>query len=196
MARQELVDVELRNFISNANVEDWRKIWVPEHFRLIGRILDRGDDIMEHVESAKWNWGKKVYELRVSDNQIGFSLVSQGVTQAMMIIDISKKCKHWLQSNQNLVYIEYIQSAPWNNRQLNDGNVRYGGTGTILMRKAVEFSRNSLWRGRLGLHSLRNSEGFYRKAGMKELGADANYQGLSYFEMTPHQADIFMDKDY
>lgn len=31
---------------------------------------------------------------------------------------------------------------------------------------------------------------------MKELGADANYQGLTYFEMTPHQADIFMDKDY
>ena len=55
MARQEHVDVELRNFISNANVDDWRKIWVPEHFRLIGRILDRGDDILEHVESAKWN---------------------------------------------------------------------------------------------------------------------------------------------
>lgn len=63
-----------------------------EHFRLIGRILDHGNDIMEHVESAKWYWGKKVCELRASDNQSGFSLVSQGVTQAMMIIDISKKC--------------------------------------------------------------------------------------------------------
>lgn len=64
------------------------------------------------------------------------------------------------------------------------------------MRKAVEFSRNRLWCGRLGLHSLQNSEGFYRKAGMRELGADADYQGLTYIEMTPHEADKFMDKDY
>ena len=113
---------------------------ISRNSELTAIVSQDHSDAVRHLFNRcpeKLNWGKKVYELRVSDHQIGFSLDSQGVTQAMMIIDISKKCKHWLQSNEILVYIEFIQSAPWNNRHLNDCNVRYGGTGTILMRKAV-----------------------------------------------------------
>ena len=103
VSNQEYVDPELRNFITDASVEDWRSKWVPEMFRLISRILDRGGDIGEHIDSSKWNWSAKVLEMCLTDSQKGYSLVYHGVTQAMMIIDINKKCKLPQQQKEDLV---------------------------------------------------------------------------------------------
>ena len=45
--------------------------------------------------------------------------------------------------------------------------------------------------GRIGLHSLQSSIGFYERAGMSDLGFDFDNPRLTYFEMTPQQADNF-----
>jgi hypothetical protein len=47
---------------------------------------------------------------------------------------------------------------------------------------AVEISRLAGMEGRCGLHSLSQAEGFYRRIGMQDLGLDAGYDGLRYFE--------------
>ena len=159
VSNQKYVDAELRNFISEDSVEDWRSKWVPEMFRLVGRIFDRGGEIREHIDSPKWNWSAKVSDMRLTDSQMGCSLVSQGETQAMMIVDINKKCKLPQQQNGDLVYIEYIQTAPWNNRRLNDNFVRFAGCGSILFHKAIRLSRAMSMGGRIGLHSLQSSIG-------------------------------------
>lgn len=89
------------------------------------------------------------------------------------------------------MYIEYIQTAPWNNRRLNDNFVRFAGCGSILIHKAIRLSRAMSMGGRIGLHSLQSSIGFYERAGMSNLGFDFDNPRLTYFEMTPQQADNF-----
>lgn len=57
-----------------------------------------------------------------------------------------------------------------------------------MFQKAIKYSMKMLWNGRIGLHSLKGTEGFYRKAKMSDLGLDFEYEGLSYFEITLCQA--------
>lgn len=138
---QRYVKGEFRNFISDENLADWQAKWLPEQYRSIVRILERGGNVLDHADSSKWKCRKKVSFMRLNPSQRGFSLVYQGVTQGMIIVDISKKCKHPAQKNENLVCIDYIQVAPWNNRKLNGNSVRFSGVARYLMRKTVEYSK-------------------------------------------------------
>jgi len=56
-------------------------------------------------------------------------------------------------------------------------------------------SEDEGFKGRLGLHSLPQADNFYRKIGMTDLGQDASYQNLRYFEMTSEQARAFFEKE-
>ena len=69
---------------------------------------------------------------------------------------------------------------------------RYKGAGTLLMRTAIELSLELEYKGRIGLHSLRQADGFYTHCGMTDLGPDAAFYGLRYFEMTSEQAALYL----
>ena len=125
----------------------------------------------------------------------GFSIVCDGLTQGMMIVDtVKKRCRLDSQKGQHLVYVKFVETAPWNRGELFDPP-RYRGIGSILIRAAVTLSEDSEFHGRIGLHSLPQANGFYANTcGMTDVGADPNYQGLRYFEMTPEQAQAFVAK--
>ena len=89
------------------------------------------------------------------------------------------------------MYIEFIQVAPWNNRKLNENMVKFKGVGNIMFQKAIEYSKKMLWSGRVGLHSLQSTEGFYQKAEMTNLGLDIEYEGLTYFQLAPPKAEYY-----
>ena len=93
----------------------------------------------------------------------------------------------------NLAYVEFLEAAPWN-RPEHARPTRFRGTGSVLIAAAIQVSRDEGYRGRLGLHSLPQSEPFYRNAiGMQDFGPDDGYPGkLRYFEMTANAADHFM----
>ena len=93
-------------------------------------------------------------------------------------------------AGQELVYIDYVATAPWNRRQIQDPE-RLRGVGSLLVGTAVEASRMKGLDGRCGLHSLPSAEPFYRKIGMKDFGADASYHGLVYFEFDAAAAHAF-----
>lgn len=62
----------------------------------------------------------------------------------------------------------------------------------MLTRQTVEFSRDNSCDGRIGLHSLPQSEKYYiNKIGMTNLGIDTSYQYLRYYELTPNNPKIF-----
>ena len=124
-----------------------------------------------------------------------FSIVCNGLTQGMMIVDtVKKRCRFDTQKGQHLVYVEFIETAPWNRAEL-FAPPRYRGIGSILIRAAIALSDDSEFHGRIGLHSLPQANGFYATTcGMMDLGADPDYQGLHYFEMTPEQARAFVAK--
>ncbi len=91
--------------------------------------------------------------------------------------------------------MEYLENAPWNRKELLFDPPRYRGVGTILIGAAIDLSKSEGFKGRLGLHSLPQSNRFYANTcGMTDMGVDASYQNLSYFEMTPEQAEAFIEK--
>ena len=124
----------------------------------------------------------------------GFSVVCDELTQGMMFVDtVTRRCKLPNQSGQHLVYVDFIENAPWNRRELLFDPPRYRGIGTILMRAAMELSISEEFKGRIGLHSLPQANAFYANTcGMTDLGADETYQGLRYFEATVEQAEAFL----
>lgn len=63
------------------------------------------------------------------------------------------------------------------------------------MTAAIAVSEDEGFKGRLGLHSLPQADDFYRKIGMTDLGQDAAYQNLRYFEMTSEQARAFFEQE-
>ena len=69
------------------------------------------------------------------------------------------------------------------------------GVGSALLTAAVALSVEEGFKGRLALHSLPQADAFYRKIGMTDLGSDAQYQNLRYFEMTADQARVFLEEE-
>lgn len=126
----------------------------------------------------------------------GFSIVCNGITQGMMFTDIvGKRCRLAEQKGKHLAYIDFVENAPWNRKELLYDPPRYRGVGTILIRAAVELSMQEEFNGRVGLHSLPQANAFYANTcGMTDMGADQTYQGLRYFEMTAKQAEVFRTK--
>jgi L-amino acid N-acyltransferase YncA len=74
---------------------------------------------------------------------------------------------------------------------------RYRGIGSILVRAAIELSKQEEFKGRIGLHSLPQADSFYSTTcGMSDLGVEAEspYAPMRYFEMTSEQAEAFIKK--
>ena len=83
-------------------------------------------------------------------------------------------------TGKRLVYVNYVVTAPWNDSAFSS-QPAYKLVGTNLLDGAILISRRMRMRGRIGLHSLVQSEEFYRRYGMIETGIDAE-TGLKYFE--------------
>ncbi len=111
-----------------------------------------------------------------------------------MIVNTIKRCRIQQHANKHLVYVEYLEAAPWNRRDIPNWT-RFNGVGTVLIAAAIQLSIDEGNHGRIGLHSLPQADTFYRdKCGMTDLGLDSSYQPhpLRYFEMTENQATAFI----
>ncbi|MEP0873982.1 hypothetical protein NDA01_30215 [Trichocoleus desertorum AS-A10] len=86
-----------------------------------------------------------------------------------------------LPQRDRLIYVEALAVAPWNRRLLE--NPPYlQGVGRTLLLWARQRSLELGYGGRVGLHALPGSEGFYRRNQMAEYGPDSDKEGLIYFE--------------
>lgn len=121
----------------------------------------------------------------------GFCVVAQGVTQGLAQVNLTRSTREAGQAGKPLVYVEYLEVAPWNRPELG-ATPRLRGLGSALLTAAVMLSEAEGFRGRIGLHSLPQADDFYRRCGMTDLGLDPAYQNLRYFEMTAEQARAFL----
>jgi hypothetical protein len=190
------VDAELWDAITDKNLADWEAEWLPELFRVLQQLNRAGVERRLWPQSRHWDWRAKLKGIEGLLSQPCFSVVCQGVTQGMMIANTTKRARIQSQRNQHLVYVEYLESAPWNRKTLlASGQAAFGGIGSILMRAAIEVSLNEEYKGRVGLHSLPQANDFYANTcDMTDLGPDANYENLRYYEFTPEQAQAFINR--
>lgn len=175
----ELVPARLHDSILPGHLDDHERLWKP----LV---------TAEAEEHGHWDWRRKCDHFAPQLSYQSFALECEGEAQGLMIVNTIKRCRVPEQANKHLVYVEYLEAAPWNRRDV-EGRVRYKGVGPVLIAAAVQLSIDEGNHGRIGLHSLPQADAFYReKCGMTDLGPDPDYHRLRYFEMTEGRAADFM----
>lgn len=189
------VAAELWDAITEEQLVHWEDEWMPALHAVVERMKAAGVERSLLPQSRHWDWRRKAQAFSGRLANPSFCVVCQGMTQGMMILDTLHSARIESQAGRDLVYIEYLENAPWNRRDMTGEPPRFVGVGSLLLRAAIELSREEGFKGRLGLHSLPQSNDWYaNKCGMTDLGIDAGYQNLRYFEMTPEQAEAFIAK--
>lgn len=188
------VEAELRDAIEQAQIDDWAAHWVPATLTMIQTLVTNQVPREKWPQSLHWDWPRKTAQVQGLLAFRGFSVVAQGVTQGMSQVDLTKSAREPSQARKPLIYVEYLEVAPWNRPELGS-TPRLRGVGSALLTAAVALSREEGFKGRVGLHSLPQADAFYRRCGMTDLGPDAAYQNLRYFEMTVAQAHTFLEEE-
>jgi Acetyltransferase (GNAT) domain len=157
--------------LSDKHLADFDTFWLP-------RLHDSEED-------SHWDWRKKSLFLSTL-NYEKHALECENITQGLMILEIDYHHSR-LEPGKNLVYVDYLATAPWNRPSIQDPPM-YRGVGTALLMFAIKRSFDLEYKGRVGLHALPLAEKFYKKIGLVDFGADAEKQGLSYFELSVNEA--------
>jgi hypothetical protein len=188
----EAVEAELWDDISDEHVNLWRDTWQPRIEKLIQHLEEQNVPLEEWPQDLHWMWDKKTALSREYLSERRFAITCEGDLQGLMIVNLTKLTGRLpCQKGKDLVYIEYISTAPWNRPDLTETTI-FRGVGSIVVRAAIEVSQLEGFRGRIALHSLPQACRFYREAcGMTDSGPDATYSNLNYFEMTEPQAAKF-----
>ena len=146
-------------------------------------------------EHHHWSWKWKLQQELNRDSLFKcFGIIADDEPQGLMLLNYGREYLSRMpgQTNRLLIYLSYIESAPWNIKEYSK-KPRYGSIGTTLYTAAIHYSNRLGFDRRVALHSLPGAEGFYTKrCKMRNCGADQNYQGLVYFESTPEDSLFFL----
>jgi hypothetical protein len=153
-------------------------VWSPAREELAAALRAGG----AYLESGHWDWTGKVE--RVEQGQLSLVAIEcEGDVQGLMAIPLQPR-PAILTPGERLVYVDYLETAPWNLRAPGR-QPRYLGAGKAMIGQAIHISRELGLGGRVGLHSLPQAEHFYAAAcRMTRIRADPDYYHLLYFEYT------------
>lgn len=169
-----------------------RDLAILEFFQLppADRTSEKWREIEERyaVQDQHWDWPQKCSPVPGAKHSI-LSLLNGVDVEAAMLLFHGRTSRD-PSAPLPLLYVDYVAVAPWNRRAFQEPQ-RFRHLGTIMIGAAVELSRTLGLDGRLGLHSLPQSEGFYRRIGMRDYGLDAGSQSLRYFEFDEPAARAF-----
>lgn len=153
----------------------------PEHLAQIETIW-KGMLLALQEPDKAWNWD---YKLRLATNEDRFEayvVEVDEITQGVMLIETQwHRSQIDSSSRPRLVYVEYLSTAPWNRRFIEDPP-DFMGIGRALMAFSRRRSAELGYDGRVGLHALPIAEGFYHQLQMPDYGPDPDKDGLVYFE--------------
>jgi len=168
--------------------------WAPERSVVMQELLQQGVSRDKWPQSLHWDWRKKSPQLKLLESA-GYGIVCDKRWQGVML---TKTASHFAMLDKDkgkpLVYVDYLEVAPWNWVIPEIGREgEFRGIGSLLFWRAVKQSQEEGFYGRVGLHALPQSEPFYEKGcGMTPVGRDASKQNLLYFELSRQQAERFL----
>ncbi|QKQ75217.1 GNAT family N-acetyltransferase [Nostoc sp. TCL240-02] len=171
--------IELKRGVDNTSVEAYLVDLVQRHI----------DDYVNYwVESLRlfsqedkyWDWIFKLRYISNQENLEGYAIECENKTQGLMIIETQMHGSR-LNVGKRLVYVDGIATAPTNRMEI-QRPPQFKGVGQALLNFARIRSVELGYEGRIGLHSLPRSEGFYEKQNMLNCGSEEEYDNLVYFE--------------
>jgi hypothetical protein len=170
--------------IVEKNLVDFETIWRPALADRIPAPASQTDLIAANIQDRHWDWRQKA---QVTDKLLeyqSFAVEADAITQGLMITSSISFCRLPSQKAKPLIYVDFLAAAPWNRPNFTP-SPKYRGVGKLLIFAAMSQSLDEGYEGRIGLHSLHESETFYQQVfHMQDLGPDTDHQGLRYFEMT------------
>ncbi len=186
---EEEVAATLREDLKPADLIAIEREWAHDRDRLRRELFRSGIDRGNWPQSLHWDWSKKAPELTLLAST-GYAIEFEGATQGVMLTKTAP-CVSLLEKGKPLVYIDYLEVAPWNWNVAElgrDGEFR--GVGSVLFFIAILQSQREGYHGRVGLHALPQAEPFYagNACRMTWLGPDRDKQNLSYYELTRDEA--------
>lgn len=194
VATNDVVPAELVCGIEMAHLLDWHSAWQPALGAIKATLYEQGVPKEQWPQSGHWRWPEKVAEGYLLGFET-FCLTAEGMTQAMMRIDLSKESRLQGFEGKPIAYVDYLEVAPWNQPIVGMPR-RFRYAGKIMMIAAAALSVELEFKGRIGLHSLPQSESFYQDLGMIDLGPDKEVNGeLRYFEMTADVAQALISQE-
>lgn len=193
-ADDEFVEAIVRDELQVSDFTEVENSWHSERLQVIATLNKANVPIDQLPQSLHWNWARKAPQLHLL-HAFGFGLICEAEWQGVMLITTATTVAR-LPTDQGkpVVYIDYLEVAPWNWRLPAIGqDGLYKTIGSILFRQAVLQSVVEGFGGRTGLHSLPQSKGFYENAcGMTSLGPDPGKQNLEYLEIGAKQASKYL----
>jgi len=194
-ADDKFVDADLLTGLKPPNLVVVEDEWHPLRSVILQELLAASVPDTEWPQSLLWNWSRKAPQLRLLAAS-GFGVVYDQKWQGVMLTKTEPyKARLRPDKAKPLVYVDFLEVAPWNWTIKKIGrNGLYRLVGSALLWRAVKQSMDEGFHGRVGLHALPQSEGFYigEPFGMTPIARDPNKEDLLYLELTSEQAqEIF-----
>jgi hypothetical protein len=191
------VEAEIFDEITVEHFIETQQNWRPVVLKAARQLASRSSHqlIPQHFH---WDWTTKAPELKVLAN-VFYGISYDNQLQGLMKLETVGQfctCRLPEQAGKALVYVDYVEVAPWNLKPLASAlgeKPRYNAIGTRLIEAAVLKSKEEDCKGRVGLHSLPMTELFYTRAcRMTPVGRDPAKQNLLWLEYTAEQAENFL----
>lgn len=175
------------------HIDDFENLWRPAMKERVAQATSISEVTAANLEDAHWHWREKQIDREHRLDWDSFVVECEGVAQGMMFVKTFGFARAAGQKHLPLIYIDLVSVAPWNRVGLTS-IPKYKGIGRLLIGAGLSLSVHEDFGGRLGLHSLPQSESYYRdQCKMSELGPDPDKQLLIYFEFTPEQAQDYLN---
>jgi hypothetical protein len=153
----------------------WEKTWQPV-------LREKGQ------YDGEWPWHEHIEHALEHKDALCLAVIRGEELDALASFRIQRSTSR-LEGGKDLIYIEYVGTAPWH-QPPPVGELQIRGLGKMLLRLAVNLSKQLGLEGRVGLHSKKEVEGFYRKIGMHEVKREDTGDGTwLYFETGPAEAE-------
>lgn len=194
-ASRGFVEARLYSPADAANAADFEQRWRPDFDQRRAELKASGNLTLQalrenNMEDSHWLWAEKVDFSTDRLDRRSFAIVAEDVTQGLMLVTTVGFAREASQRGKPLVVVDFLATAPWNRKGFSN-SARFKGVGRIMMIAAISLSVQEEFNGRLGLHSLPQTEQWYRDVvGMTDLGIDET--NMRYFEMTEAQAKAFL----
>ncbi len=195
-ASREPIEAELSDAIEPHHLVDVQTTWAKARSEIQADLIARGVHQAQWPQSLGWDWCRVHSKVGSLLGFRGFAVRCEGTTQGLMFVNLLHAARFGEHAGKPLVYVELIESAPWNWPLAGRPLPTFRGVGSVLFTAAVALSQQEGFKGRVGLHSLPQSQPFYRDTlALHDLGPDVKKQNLRYFELTAEQARDFLGSD-
>ena len=193
---REPVEAELFDEVTLDDFLETQEKWRPLLVQATKQLVLSGADENVIPRHFHWNWSQKEAELRVLAFSFYGIRCEKELQGLMKVSTVGHVCRHPDQKGKSVVYVDYLETAPWNIKVLMQAlgkRPQFAAIGSRLIEAAVRKSLEEGFKGRVALHSLSTSEKFYiDNCEMTALERDPDKEDLLWSEFTPQQAEKFL----